>query len=409
MATAGKTVVGSDPPLETVPSDIDASGPGGNEESVEERPALVAGLPPAPLPPLPDPCFGYRPGPYALSELRSATGTRINPDARRAYTDRERALSDRGSITCAHPRLREWLGDVGSFDPHSAIRQPPPGEWPLSEVLPTVSVRRNLGLPFELDPGCYAIEYAGIAPSTGRLPDAGWARHLRKSFPAGSKLLLAFFERHAPIAAQLWVESEFWAAEFLEGFDYLLLPDFSSYSNDPIPRSLIGERQQQIFAAEGSRAGRVVIPTISWRSEDSFRRQLELWTSFWPHCNTIALNCYGSGVNKTLWAWRWLFAIERYCTLYPHMRWIVAGMNVGWMIGELRRILGEDRFLLLVYPHAFLQVQRAALHPDTVADRFRARIEMFAAYRRGDDVATPVPRPERPPTFAEIRHVSTRL
>ena len=363
--------------------------------------ATRANLPPDPLPPLADPCFGDQPGPYSASPLRDVCGTRIQPDALGFYKHRELLCrADTWVKTCAHPELEAWLGDVGGFDPRSALSQPALSEWPLSAIIPRLSVWGEQ-LPFPLDPATYVIDYTYLHSNPRTLPERAWVMRLRERFPEGAKLILAFFGNRA-LTLGLWPQIEFWHHPFLDQFDAVLMPDFSAFSDDPTPQYLLGERMQQVFAQDGARAGRTVIPSIAWTTESSLRRQIELWASRYPSVNTIHLDCYGSQVDRTGWNWRWLFAMEKYCAHLPHIRWLVSGMTSGWTVRELNRIFPAGNYCLAPSVSAYLGVMSGSRDPAWQAQAFRIKMRRFEDLKAGREVAEPMARPDSWPTFSDV-------
>lgn len=357
-------------------------------------------LPPEELEPLPDPCFGDRPGPYAVSELRQVTGTRINPDAIGWYKRRTLLTAAHCPVkTCAHPALEDWLGDVRSFDPRTRAKQPPMEEWPLTAVMPQVIIRQNTGTPFEFEPMSYIVNFETFHSNPTTLPTD---LRLKEHLPEGSRLFLAWFGARKFING-LWAQTDFWYQPWIDQFDGFLMPDFSAFSDDPAPQYLIGERMMQIFAEEGSAQGATTIPTIAWASEASLRRQIELWTSRYPDIHTIHLDCYGSNVNHTGWAWRWLFALEKYCQGKDHIRWLISGLSSGWTIRELNRIFPKRNYNIILPLSTFIAVSRAASGPEVVQQRFRAKIRQIQDWRSGREVADPVPRPDCWPKFSDVR------
>lgn len=360
-------------------------------------------LPPDPLPALPDPAYDGQLGPYAYSPLREVTGTRINPAAVGWYRRREALTSQRGVLSCAHPDLAGWLGDIRSFDPFTWVSQPKPSDWPLPAILPQITVTGNK-LPFPLpdDINTYMIEYENLT-MPGKLPDKPWVLDLKSKFPEDAQLILTFFGGKRELFWGLWTESGFWHHPFLDNFTAICLPDFSSFSDDPIPQSLLGERMQMIFAREGAQAGRTIIPKIAWRSEDSFRRQIELWVSQYPRVNTIMLNCYGHGIDRATWAWRWLYAIEKYCKGHDHIRWIIAGITQGWAIRELNEIFPKKNYSLLPSKLQFIAAQRKAVDPEVMAQRFANKMRHLGAYWSGEEIAEAFPKPTKWPTFEDAK------
>jgi hypothetical protein len=364
-------------------------------------------LPPDPLPPLPEPHSG-EPGPYSRSPLRDVCGSRINPDAIGWYRRRELMKSPEcGVKTCAHPDLEQWLGNVGSFDPRMMIKQPPASEWPLSAVIAQIQVWGNK-LPYPLPENLTClVNYEDLAPNPHTPPTDERIINLRERFDPSHKLILGFFGEHR-YKLGLWTMETFWHEPFLDNFDAVLMPDFSAFSDDPIPQSLLGERMLQIFAEEGYQAGRTVIPTIAWRSEDSLRRQVELVASLYPRVNTVMLDCYGGHVERVKWAWRWLFAIEKYCADLP-IRWLIAGMSAGWAVVELREMFPRGNFHIIT-PAAMHRVAMSAVaKPEIAAARFYQKIRAIEEVRSGERTPTRMPRPDEWPTFSQAKLPSAQI
>jgi hypothetical protein len=358
-------------------------------------------LPPRKLPPLPDPYFDDQPGPYSASALRDVCGTRINPNAKNSYNDRNRMISPGGPFSCVHPEIEEWIGSAEGFDPRSRIKQPPMKEWPLSVVAARIDAR-NTPMPFDLPEMTYFVDYSSFhkdlfeGPAPGGLADTVKER----LFPENSQLVLTFYNEKVQ-KLNLWSIRNFWQLPFLEQFDAVLMPDFHAYCNDPVPKYLIGERMMQIFAEEGSRAGRTVIPSIAWSTEESLRRQVDLWTSQ-SNINTIRLDCLGAGVHRTGWAWRWIFALEKYVQGMDHIRWIITGMTSGWTIGELNRIFPKKNYTLVTPFSTFIAAQRRSTSREWSTHEFRRQIKRLEEFRSGKNVAEAMTRPAVWPTFADV-------
>lgn len=366
-------------------------------------------LPPDPLPPLPDPPYGGKLGPYSASALRDVTGTRIAPDAINWYRRREALMSPAcGAKTCAHPELEGWLGDVGSFDPRSDINQPLPSELPISAIIPRMTVWGGT-LSFEVEPATYMIDYLTLNSDPHAPPRRPWVTHLKDAFPEGSRLILSFFgagsgpNSRVPLTLGLWnLQSAFWSAPFLTQFDALVSPGFSPYSDDPTPQMLLGERMDQIFGQECADAQHTFIPSVAWATEDSLRRQIELWTSQYPKVNTILLDCYGSGIERVGWAWHWLFAMEKYCAQHKHIRWLLTGMTSGWIIRELNRIFEARNYALVTTSSVQIAAMRGTTDHKLMSQRFRREVGRLEDLRAGRVVADPMPRPDHWPQFAEL-------
>ena len=361
----------------------------------------MSDLPPDPLPPLPDPAYGNVPGPYSRSGLREVCGTRIASAAFYYYRRRNVLLAPESIRTCGHPQIEAWVGQVAGFDPHSRITQPKLKDWPMTGIIPRLSIWGD-SLPFEVPQATYSIDYSYLHSSPTTMPERETAYGLRERFPEGSKLLLAFFNSRPQVIA-LWSLMEFWGHRFLDQFDAVLLPDFSAFSNDPMPQYLVGERQMQIFGEEGSAAGRNVIPTIAWPTFEALRRQIETYASSYPQINTIHLDCHGSHVNRTGWVWHWLFAMEEYCAHYPNIRWLISGMTQGWAIRELNRIFPNKNYALMPSPSMMVSVlSGGSRDPAWQADQFRSKIARLEDLRSGREVAEAMERPDHWLSFEEL-------
>jgi hypothetical protein len=359
-------------------------------------------LPPADIPAMDDPAFGG-PGPYSRSPLRDVCGHRINPDAIGWYRRREILTQPIcPTKTCAHPELENWLGDVGSFDPRARIKQPRFSEFPMSAITPRIVVWGS-ELAFPLLPGSFMLDYRYLHSNPHELPSRPWVLNIRDRFPEGSNLLLSFFGGRA-LKLGLWTLQDFWYHPFLDNFQAVVLPDFSYYSDDPIPQYLIGERMMQIFASEGHDAGRTVIPTIAWPTDNSLRRQFETWTSMYPYVNTIHIDCFGSGVNRTKWLQRWLFAFREHCAKYPHIRWMLSGITQGWVIRHLNEIFPNGNYVLCPSVSMFVgATTKAGTDRNVHARRFYTKYRQLEAWKSGQERADFQPLPETAPTFSEMR------
>jgi len=367
-------------------------------------------LPPDPLPALPDPSYDGKLGPYSASALRDVVGTRINPDAIGWYRRRETLKSPMcPAKTCAHPELEGWLGDVGSFDPHSRLQQAPASQWPISAIIPRMTIW-GAKLPFALEPATYMLDYLSLNSDPHAPPSRQWVSQLRECFPEGSRLILSFFGpsgpgpgSRVPLTLGLWtLQSAFWSAPFLKQFDALVSPGFSPYSDDTFPQMLFGERMDQIFGQEATDSGQTFIPSIAWCTVDSLRRQIELWVSQYPKVNTVLLDCYGSGVDRVGWAWHWLYALEKYCAPHTHIRWLFTGMTSGWIIRELNRIFPQRNYSLITTASLQIAATRGTTDKERMAQRFRRSVARLEDLRSGRVVADAQPRPDHWPMFSEL-------
>jgi hypothetical protein len=353
--------------------------------------------------PISDPSFGDKPGPYYLHPLADVCGTRENPDAAYLYHGGE-ITPEASWIASATPGsvLGDWLRQLHSFDSHAEINQPDADEWPLSGVIGNVWPTKVKGRPFPFAPGTYLIDYQHLASRPGKPPTKAWVNELRSFFPEGSTLLLGFFGGKRELTTSLWAQRGFWDEAFLDQFDAIIGPDFGSYCNLPTPQIFIGERMQQIFLTEGAEAGHVVIPMISWSTEESLRRQVELWASRPESVNTVLLNCYASEVNPTAWRQRWLAAMHKYLAPHRHIRWIITGMTPGWAIRELNEIFDGNYCLVPSYGQ-FIAAQRSAVDADLMGRRYQRHLEKLEDFRTGRVVAPALELPDGILTFQQCR------
>lgn len=362
----------------------------------------MAELPPEVLPALPDPAYGGELGPYANSALRDVCGTRINPDALPTYRRRQAALSaDSVVMHCGHPLLEALLHNAKSFDPRMDVRQRARSEWPLSKIISQIQIWGDK-LPYKLPENLTCIvNYEDLAVNPSTPPRNQRSLRIHDRFDDSNDLLLGFFGDHEYNAA-LWTQVDFWSEPFLDNFTGIIIPGFSAFSDDPIPQSLLGERQLQIFAEEGSLAGHNVIPMIAWRDEQSLRRQAELVRSSYPHVHTVMLDCYGMHVNAEAWAWRWLFGIAKYCQDLP-IRWLVAGLTAGWMVEKLNEIFPNGNYHLIASAAMHRRAMAAAASPDIMSDRFMQSIKRLESYCSGEERVNSKDWPDEWPTFSRAQ------
>jgi len=353
---------------------------------------------PDPLPALDDPRY-EGPGPYSISGLRDVCGTVTAPDC--PYYQRRELMKAQGCWlkTCANSELEVWINQVGGFDPHSKIIQPPLAESPMSGVIPRM-IARGEKLPYPLSPGTYIVDYPSLNSNASKLPERSWVPDLKERFPDDSKLLLSFFGSRS-LTVGLWVLTGFWRAEFLSQFDGVLLPDFSNFADDSWPQSLIGERMMQVFGEEGSAAGTTIIPTIAWASEASLRRQVELWVSQYPYINTIHLDCYGADVDRVKWIWRWLYAIEKYCQPHQHIRWLVSGITTGWGIRELNEMFPNNNYNVIMPLSPYVNAMVGSTDREYQGQAFRKKIQTIEDFYFGRVVSEKMERPDSWPQFKD--------
>lgn len=352
----------------------------------------MAELPPDPLPALAEPDGSI--GPYAHSGLRSITGTRINPEAAFWYQHRDLSRVPHSPVrTCAHPDLELWLANVGGFDARMRVAQPASEDWPLPRLIPRVKVHRGFP-PFDLPAGWYAIDYQDLNSSLRHLPERDWILGLREMFPAGSHLILDFIGKHE-IVEPLWrFGREFWEHPLLDCFDAVIIPEFSSFLDDPKPTYLVGERMKQVFAQEGYECGRTVVPSLAWASETSLRRQADLIGSLYPKVNTVFLDMLALNVDKTTWLWSRFEMLHKYFAPLP-CRFIISGATSGWAIAELHAIFPRGNFHLL-HIGPWMQATRSEANRHERAEMFRRDCQRLEEWGEGDNLPPRMPRPEIP-------------
>jgi hypothetical protein len=350
---------------------------------------------PDPVPALIDPNYPQGDfGPYSQSALRDVCGTRINPEC--PYYQRRSFLTDGDKChlkTAAYPRLQEWIEQVYGFDPRGFINQPPVSQWPMTAVIPRLAVS-GAELAYPLPVGTYALDYHRLNSNPHQPPERDWAPKVLDSLPEGSNLLLSFFDNRKLVGG-LWTIQGFWESEFLDQFAGIIMPDFSNFVDDPYPQALVGERMMQVFAQEGAAAGRTIIPTIAWPDQQSLVRQVETWASQYPAINTIHLDCYGPGADKTGWTWRWLLGLEKYFRDYPQIRWIISGMHSGWAIAELNEIFPNNNYNLMMSVSPHIDAMVGSTDPNYRAKVFRKKIRTLEEFYSGKVGAERQPRPER--------------
>lgn len=337
-------------------------------------------------------------GPYADSPLRSVTGTRRNPLAIEGwYNGQAKRLTSAEApvITCAHPQLEMWLRVVGGMDPHWDIQQMPIADWPLSRIIPRISPAGSFP-QWPIPKGTYWIDYPSVTSSLTKLPEKEWQLELGKAFPEGSTLLLGFIAAKQ-YRLNMWrMRFSIWNHPFFRQFTHIVCPDFSSYMNDPYPQALVGERLTQQWVQMGAREGYNMIPILSWQNRDSLRRQVDLMGALAEagHVNTVYVEWLSRGVNRTDWLWSRLDDFEAHLAHLP-VRWIFSGIDSGWFIRELRRVLPRENFhATTIWP--WMRTGFAPGLKEQKAQHFRADVAKLEDLHRGDLLPQALPRPEDP-------------
>lgn len=349
-------------------------------------------LPGVELPPLPEP--DGKPGPYAYSGLRHITGSRMNPKARKVwytkYRHRLRAV-DAPVVTCAHPQLADWLRVRGGLEPRWRCEHRPASEWPLSRVIPRVVPSPHFP-NWEIPVGTYWFDYPSITGSQTKLPEKGWMLELKDRLPEGSTAILGCIGEYQMRVTMWRFHKVIWDHPFIQQFDAVVCPDFSSYLDDPRPQALIGERMTQEFIETGYSRGFEIIPIISWQDETALRRQVDLLGALFPKVNTIYIELVSRGVDRTVWLFTRLEQIEKYLAHLP-LRFIFSGCDAGWANTELHRIFPNGNYhLTTMWP--WLQTAQEPGLKEQKARYFRRKIRRLEDLQRGENLPPPKPRPD---------------
>lgn len=381
--------------------------------SATRPPKGLERIPGVELDPLPEPHSG-QPGPYARSELRSVVGSQMNPRARDGwYVDNADSLikPDAPVITAYHPQLDRWIESLDGLDPEWSIRQPSVDRWPMSRVLPRIVPGPRFP-DWPLPVGTYWVDYVLLSASTRRLPTSEWIPQLKERLPEGSKLVLGAIGPYATRAALWSFRYQLWDHEMMDAFDAVVVPDISSYLNDPKPHALVGERMTQLWAQLGAERGFDIIPIISWQSEDALARQVDRLGALYPQVNTVYIELLArrsQSMSAAEWKLWWLHSrmddIEKHLSHLP-LRFLVSGIDAGWAINRMRNIVDPDRLhLVTVWPW-----MRAAMEPglsDHKARKFRSSCARLEGWLRGQELPPVKPHPETVDLAAEAETTST--
>lgn len=369
-------------------------------------------LPGVDLAPLNEPHTG-QPGPYARSGLRSVVGSQVNPRAREGWyvhNAPELVKGDAPVITVYHPYLDRWIETLDGLDADWTLSQSPAQHWPLSRVIPRVVPGPRFP-EWKLPVGTYWVDYVLLTASTRHLPTSEWIPQLKERLPEGSKLILGAIGPYATRAALWAFRHQLWEHPMMEAFDYVVVPDISSYLNDPAPHALIGERMTQLWAEVGAERGFEIIPIVSWQSEDALLRQVDRLGSLMPDVNTVYIELLARKPRNAPKAWKdwWLHSrfddIEKHLAHLP-LRFLLSGVDAGWAVNRMSQIIDPDRaHLITVWPW-----MRAAMEPglsEQKARKFRASCARVEGWLRGEELPAVKPRPESVDLAAEAAELDT--
>ncbi len=349
-------------------------------------PETVDDLPGVQLPALPEPLTGV-PGPAGASALKSLMGTRVNPRAIEGwYQQRGETLTkaDAPVTTEYHPRLARQIQALEGLDPVWGFRQAPIDQWPFSRLIARVVPSPDFP-QFPLPVGTYWIDYYKITESTLTLPTVTWAAELKARLPEGSQLILGPVGPYESRGAEWKLRYELFDSAFLDQFDAVVTPDFSSYLNDPTPHALIAERMTQVWAQSGAERGRTIIPTLSWQSEEALMRQVDRLGALAEagYINTVYVELLSTGVGRDWW-------IDEYRApqILAHLahlpiRWLFTGVDAGWVVRRMREVLPNGNFhIVSLWPW-----MRTALEPGLSGQKakaFRVSCQQLEEWSRGE-------------------------
>jgi len=336
--------------------------------------------------------------PYANSELRSITTTRVDRLAWESwYQDKAELVASEASpvITCAHPQLELWLRMTEGFDPSLKMTQPPADQWPLTRIIPRVMPGKQ-GIPFTLPMGNYWIDYGEISSSMKHLPDREWTYKATEQFPDPNRVTLGYIGKHL-LSRLIWRQRfALWSNPFFEQFKEggMVVPDFSAWLDDPRPQALVGERMTQQFAELGCSRGYRMIPTLAWQNTEMLRRVADLFGSMYPQVNTVYLYLTSTGVERTAWLYSRLEDIQAHLSDLP-FRFLISGVESGWGINALREALPKENFHL-VAGRPWMQARLSFGDNQERALNFRRAVGRMEEWHRGENLPPLRPKPENP-------------
>lgn len=344
------------------------------------------------LPALPD--YAGPRGPYAASALRATTGSRINPYARKRYMEMGDKLRGSASpaITCAHPALPLWLDYFKSLDPDWHCTQPDLDQWPFSRVIPR-AIPGPKGAPWPLPVGTYWIDYESLTTSKTRLPTTEWSHDIRSQFPKGSQLILGPIGMHANRIAMWGLREELLRSSLVRQFDAIVVPDMSSYINDPKPQAMIGERMTQEYCSLADDLGLPIIPIISWQSREALRRQADMLGTLVDagRVNTVYIELLARNVDREDWFFTRMGDIKE-CLAHLPVRFIFSGTESGWKIDWLREIFPNGNFHIT----SIQWYKRTITEPGLIeqkAKHFRKQLLVFEDFINGINLPARKPWP----------------
>ncbi len=360
-------------------------------------PASGGPLPGFELEPLPEP--SGQPGLYSRSGLKTITGTRMNPLARKLWYERVPALlKDPAAspvITGAHPQAAQWMEHLGGLDARWRIEQRPPQDWPLSTVIPRVKM--SSGFPqWPLGAGTYWVDWESLASSPRSFPDKPWMEEIKSRLPEGSLALLGGIGRFE-IRMSMWARRhEIFASPVVRQFDAVVCPDFS-YLDDPRPQGLAAERMTQLWVQAGAEQGLNMIPTVSWQNETALRCQLDALGAQYPQVHTVYMDLLAATTRRRPWVMTRTHEIAEHMASLP-LRFLISGLDSGWAVRRILEVLPEGNFhLVTLWPWL-----RTGFNPGTAqmkGDSFRRMIRRYEEWAQGEGLPPALEDPQDPAEY----------
>ena len=103
---------------------------------------------------------------------------------------------------------------------------------------------------------------------------------------AESKSIIHFFTDDFRLE-RLWKKPEYYA-DFWKKFDYVCSPDFSTYTDMPMPLQVWNLYRSMLIASHYESHGCKVIPTVLWSDERSYR-----WFENYPKDSAVSISTLG--------------------------------------------------------------------------------------------------------------------